>query len=160
METVGKSRIQTFLSDGWNGKSASNYLVRHGEGYEVRSFPDLVRNVARLSFYNRDQVLLFRGQNKDHRNRKGNTTIQPKIFRGRYDPALKPWSATLSNRYERLARAESLLVDAWSEQKLPEKQRIERHRSLRWAVLQHYEICASSFAWGGLIHGWRIVTAV
>jgi hypothetical protein len=36
-----------------------------------------------------------------------------------------------------------LLVEAWCEYKLPEQPRIERHRNLRWAVLQHYGICAT-----------------
>ena len=143
METLGKSRLQTFLSSGWNGRSASNYLVRRGKGYDVRSFPSLARNVAHLSFYNRDQVLLFRGQGKDYRSSKGNTTIQPAIFRGRDDPALRPWNDTLFSRYDQLRHAESLLVEAWDNHDLPDKQRIERHRSLRWAVLQHYEICAT-----------------
>ena len=143
METLGQSRLRTFLSRGWEAKKASNYLVRSDEGFDVRSFPTLARNVAHLSFYNRDHVLLFRGQREDYHSSRGNTTVQPTIFRGRNDPALRPWAGTLERRYETLKQAETLLVQAWSHHTLPEYERIERHRNLRWAVLQHYEVCAT-----------------
>lgn len=138
METLGRSSIKTYLSTGWEAKNASNYLVRHGNGYAVRTFHELASAVAQLAFYNRDHVLLFRGQNDDYRNSKKNTSIQPGIFR-KPKPSARSWAGILEQRYERLARAESRLVANWGN--LPDKQRIERHRTLRWAVLQHYEIC-------------------
>ncbi|MCM2275660.1 MAG: FRG domain-containing protein [Candidatus Didemnitutus sp.] len=124
-------------------KGATNKEIRNGQGRDIRSFPSLAHAVASLSFYNRDHVLLFRGQGEDFRNLDDNTSIQPKIFRGYRNELRFEWHAIINDRYMRLVRAEELLVEAWKRNKLPDQLRIERHRSIRWAVIQHYEICAT-----------------
>ena len=141
METVGKSKLRTFLSDGWTEKDVSNTRIRNDQGCDVASFPSLVHRVASLTFHNRDQVLLFRGQKTDYRNSKDNTSIQPSLFRGRSTQSADDWRQTLASRYDSLAWAEALLVRKWKEAGLAELQRVERYRNLRWTILQHYEVC-------------------
>lgn len=141
METIGKHRLRTFLSHGWTDKEVANTQIRNDDGCDVVSFPALVHKVASLTFHNRDQVLLFRGQKSDYRNRQGNTTIQPSIFRGRAGQSVEDWRQTLSHRYAALEYAEQLLVNRWKEKALADFQRVERYRNLRWTILQHYEVC-------------------
>jgi len=141
MQTVGKSKLCTFLSPGWSEKEISNTVIREDHGFDVRTFPSLVQNVASLSFYNRDLVLLFRGQAEDFRNQDQRTSIHPTIFRGRGGENTDEWNNTLANRYWTLRRAEELLSEEWETRELPDLKRVQRHRSLRWSILQHYEIC-------------------
>jgi hypothetical protein len=141
METLGEIRLRTFLADAWKRGGVTNHEIRRDAGTTVGSFADLVEKVAHLAFYNRDHVLLFRGQDRDYRNQAGNTTIQPSILRRPPHVTAAVWRDTLLSRYERLRRAEAALVTGWRTRQLPDARRLENHRSLRWAILQHYEVC-------------------
>ena len=144
METLGQSRIRSFLYDGWQN-NLTNGKVRDDAGMVIESFPELVEHVAHLAYHNRDHVMLFRGQHNDHRNSKDRTTIQPKIFRNYSRQPLEEWNEILQQRYRRLKRAERFLIDEWTISDLPDVTRLERYRNIRWAILQHYEICATPF---------------
>lgn len=140
MEELGNSQIRTYLSTGWSSKAVSSRTIVADKGYLVSTYSKLVRCVARLSFHNRDHVLLFRGQSKLYHTTGDNISIQPSIFRG-YPKS--DWSDTLYRRYELLNHAEELLVEAWESEGLAEFSRVSRQKILRWAILQHYEVCAT-----------------
>ncbi|HEV2691484.1 MAG TPA: hypothetical protein VG347_01160, partial [Verrucomicrobiae bacterium] len=72
METLGRSRLKTFLEEGWQENDITNSIIRGDSGLTISTFPELVKNIAQLSYYNRDQVLLFRGQQHDFKNLRGN----------------------------------------------------------------------------------------
>ena len=107
----------------------------------MRSFFELATKVAELQFRNRDRVLLFRGQSGDYRNAQANTTLKPTLLRP--DGQGNPSAATLIARFERLERAERELVARYATSGFLGVERLRRHRILRWAILQHYEICAT-----------------
>jgi hypothetical protein len=109
--------------------------LRQDAGYRVENFQDLIDKVAYLSFRNPEYVLFFRGQSDDYRNSRGSTILYPSIFRSRSNYVT---TAELATRFERLQRAEKLLAQEYS---FEGKRRIRVHDILRWAVLQHYEIC-------------------
>jgi hypothetical protein len=102
-------------------------------------FLELARKIAELQFLNRDHVLLFRGQGGDHRNAKGNTSVNSTLFRP--EGKGNPDRATLEQRFEILARAERALVARYQAAGFRGLDRIKRHHVLRWSILQHYEIC-------------------
>jgi len=142
METIGADSLRSFLSSGWSGGPVNNYQIRTDRGFDVATFKDLVGHVAQLAFYNPNFVLLYRGQNRNWHNRSEGgtqTVLKPTIFRARRKET--PLSVAIPQRYSRLQRAEDLLVEKWLEAKLEGSERIERHRILRWAILQHYEVC-------------------
>lgn len=141
METLGESRLQTFLESGWLDGNVTNHDIRSDAGLVVSSFQELVEKVARLAYYNRDHVLLFRGQDSDYPNRGGNTSIHPSILRGYRNLRHDSWINELHLRFEKLKRAETELVECWRSRSLPDLHRLQNHRSLRWAILQHYEVC-------------------
>ncbi len=143
METLGEQRLRTFLGGEWKIGGATNHEIRRDDGCAVASFAELVEKVAHLAFYNRDHVLLFRGQDRDYRNKAANTTIQPSILRRPPDTAPGEWLGLLYERYRVLQEAEGALVEGWTRTGLPDVRRLESHRSLRWAILQHYEVCAT-----------------
>lgn len=138
METIGTSKVRTFLSYGWSGEPVSNDRIRTDDGFSVENYEALARCVAKLAFYNRDHVLLFRGQSNDHKSMMGLTTIHASMFR-KYDG--NQWTGELTGRFRRIEEAERLLVRGWQDRRFDEFDRIARHRILRWAILQHYEVC-------------------
>ncbi len=77
--------------------------------------------------------MLFRGQAEDYRNRQNNTSLRPSILRS------KPESANaIQCKYARLHHAERLLTEMYH---LTARDRIKKQKLVRWAILQHYEVC-------------------
>jgi hypothetical protein len=48
----------------------------------VTNFRALVEHVAKLAYVNPDELLFFRGQDKDYQSKAGGTTLYPSIYRG------------------------------------------------------------------------------
>jgi hypothetical protein len=141
MNTLGHHPLWSFLS----GKSViqvvDNTKVRADAGVVVGSYAELAERVAELSFRNPDSVLFYRGQSRDHRNIRKNTSIKPGIFRVNPKTGKNPDAAELQRRYARLATAELGLLRAYESRGLSGRERVGRYRVLRWAILQHYEVC-------------------
>ena len=142
MDTIGQTELWSFLDGDDAAKTATNTEVRKGAGHRVESFLDLATKIAELQFRNRDHVLVFRGQRHDHRNHfGGNTTLKPSLLRpGRQSPS-NPGEFRLTRRFEILREAERELVRRFEERELLGMKRLKRQRILRWAILQHYEVC-------------------
>ncbi len=130
---------------------------RKGPGHVVRSYLDLATKVAELQFRNRDFVLLFRGQNGDHRNSKSNTTLKPSLFRSTPGSTVPPDEGAISARFRTLENAERHLVSEYTNAKMPDVDRLKRYRLLRWAILQHYEVCATPLL--DITHSLRIAAS-
>ena len=140
METIGERKFFTFLDDADNAKASTNTNVRKNKPHRVSSYLELASKVAELQFLNRDSVLLFRGQGKDFPNQRGNSSLKPSLFRPTLDGKL-PKVEELARRYSVLSSAEHMLVSEYQLEKLPGLDRIRRQQILRWAILQHYEVC-------------------
>lgn len=142
METIGQTELWSFFTTQEKAKLIRTpTAVRKAKGHLVTNFMDLATKMAELQFRNPDFVLMFRGQSGDHRNSKGNTTIKPSLFRSTRGTSDLPSMSILRERYEKLEHAEELLVTQYQQADLLGKERLQRHRMLRWAILQHYEVC-------------------
>jgi hypothetical protein len=139
METIGNQEIWTFFEGAEVAETAACESIRQNPGHRVRSYVDLATKVAELQFRNRDFVLLFRGQHRDHLNSKLNTTLKPSLFRPKLSG--NPSSRTLIKRFQRLQHAEQLLVEFYTRAQFVGLERVVRHQIIRWSILQHYEIC-------------------
>lgn len=135
METIGVSAVHTFLDGEADTKRSKNSAIRAGLGHAVSSYMELAQKVARLQFMNNEHVLLFRGQNADYKNKKGNSSLKPTILRPK--EGANPSPDELARRFFRLTRAESTLVAAYEGFG---KDRVRRHRIVRWSILQHYGV--------------------
>jgi hypothetical protein len=138
METLGSRKIISLLRNKSGFHTVTNHLVRSDPGVEIATYPDLVEKIAQLSFYNPEHVLLFRGQSRDWPNIRGNTSLKPSIFRPDRGKRSSPSSLELTPRYNTLSHAERLIAQEFS---FTGRQRMVRYRMLRWAILQHYEVC-------------------
>ena len=142
METVRTRKITSILENDAVFHYVTNHNIRSDRGALIPNYPTLVEKVAQLSFHNPEHVLLFRGQNRDWPNSRGNTSIKPTIFRPN-SGTKPPDSWELSRRYDLLTEAEQILSDDFSRSLFLGRQRIVRHRMLRWAILQHYKVCGT-----------------
>jgi hypothetical protein len=158
MKTIGESEIWSFYGTKSKVQRITRATtVRSAAGHSVKSFLELATKVAELQFRNPDYVLMFRGQGGDHRNSKGNTTLKPSLFRSTRGSSHPPGMAILSSRYQALTMAETYLIREYKKAKMLGVDRLERHRMLRWAILQHYEVCPTPLL--DITHSLRIAAS-
>ena len=141
METIGQQQLWAFRHGISDAVSVKDRTFRKEKAHHVTSYLDLAKKVAELQFKNRDYVLLFRGQGGDFKNRQKFTTLKPSLFRPRAGDKQNPDSDTLITRFNRLRVAERHLMRQYANSRLVGVARLKRYQILRWAILQHYEVC-------------------
>lgn len=144
MELIGSQKIWSYFEDQNSSTQASNQAIRAGKGHHVETYFELAKKVAELQFRNREHVLVFRGQAKDHLATASNvprSLLKASIFRleGRRIPS----ETVLEGRFKTLRRAEGELLTEYVSANLVGSDQLKRQRILRWAILQHYEVCAT-----------------
>ena len=145
METIGSQNIYSYgdnTSAGGDLQRLSNGAIRSSRGHIVTDYMSLAKKIAALQYRNRDYVLMLRGQGSDYRNRQKFSSIRPSIFRPGGSSKLVT-KTMIERRFDKLKAAEGLLVERYKAGGFRDPDRIERHRLLRWAILQHYEICST-----------------
>ena len=117
---------------------ADPQTVARSDPESLDSFPDLVKEVARLSNLFPHQLLFFRGQSTDHKNKAGASTLYPSIYRK--EPLSKE---EVFAKYEVLDAAANRLADRLSHESELKHSRddIRRRRYVQWSILQHYDLC-------------------
>jgi hypothetical protein len=142
MEEVGTAKVFSFFDGAKKVRQAANSEIRAGDGHPVSSYFELAKKVAELQFYNQEHVLFFRGQSTDFKNSARNTTLKPSALRSDPKSPLTPPNQTdLRSRFEELKHYEHRLVELLEFNETLGRQRVARHRILRWSILQHYEKC-------------------
>lgn len=102
----------------------------------VSTFTELVAQVAHLAYYNKDQLLFFRGQGNDYRNRNNASTFLPSIYRGDYVTKNE-----LEYRFDILEEASKKISKRFIDEKITGYTEFKRKKLMQWSVLQHYEVC-------------------
>ena len=142
METIGENSLWSVSNSGRLVRRTC-FSIRKGDAYEIKNYMELATKIAALQFRNPDYVLLFRGQNRDHlrinRNGVRYTSLKPKLFRGVAEDYPSP--VNLEHRFDRLREFERKLVMGYENEGYPGLNRLKRQQILRWAILQHYEVC-------------------
>jgi hypothetical protein len=142
MENLDPRKIQTFINGSPTVKDIEKQTdIRKDKGHFVESYIDLATKIAELQFRNPNYVLLFRGQRSDYLNRSKNTSLKPTLFRPIRGQKSNPGSGELNRRFNTLKNAERELVKKYASAKFIGIDRLKRQRILRWAILQHYEVC-------------------
>lgn len=141
MRRIEDHKVWGFFDDETKeAKELAPDRVRKGFGHTVESYLDLAARIAHLQYHNPDYVLLFRGQGTDYKSKDGFSLLKASIFRLASERRL-PTEEMIEKRFKRLERAERALLDIYLQSGLPDEQDLRRYRILRWAILQHYEIC-------------------
>jgi len=140
MEKIGNQKIWSYFDDAASeARPATNKQIRAGRGHLIQTFFELAKKVAELQYRNREHVLLYRGQKEDYLTTKGNSNLKASLFR--LNGTKVPTPGILAERFLTLREAEAGLVDRYAAQRFLGFDRLKRHRILRWAILQHYEVC-------------------
>ncbi|WP_426791827.1 FRG domain-containing protein [Sphingobacterium sp. WOUb80] len=114
--------------------------VGKDSGFKISSFRELVEQIAKLSYLNKDYLLFFRGQKSDYRNSNNNSTFYPTIYRSNY--LSQP---ELDFRFEKLSSASKILVELLKQNNISGVSEIERKKYIQWSILQHYEVTETPF---------------
>jgi hypothetical protein len=109
--------------------------VSRREAYRVPTYNELVKIVAELSYLNRDNLLFFRGQAKDHRNKAGATTLYPSLYRKNVIT-----KARLEYDFSMLKEISALLVEETKKYDKSAADEIRRKQYIQWSLIQHYEV--------------------
>jgi hypothetical protein len=108
-------------------------------GHGISTYEELLEKVSALNFYNPALKLLFRGQKIDYFNYRPDkspvrSNLYPSIMRAL--PVNKTQrTQEIGKRVNVLKHADALLKENIS------IGYIHRHMLVRWAILQHYEVC-------------------
>ena len=109
-------------------------LIRESEGYQVKTYKELVRCVAELGYLNPQFNLLYRGQDKDYKGDTG-SIIYPSIFRPEYRKTL-----TTTEIQERFKSLEKIHMKLLSEKrKIFLEKILLSYPEYYYALIQHYE---------------------
>lgn len=132
--------------------------VLESEPRPVRTFPDLVREIAELSFHNPEQVLFFRGQTKEYlkdaRGGKKQSSFYPEIYRS---PGRSLPDREVDERFKRLDQLANKLQAALKAGSVPGYEKLSKFPELTWAVLQHYKVCPTPLL--DLTHSLRVAAS-
>jgi len=111
-------------------------VVRKSAPFFVPTYTQLVREVAKLAYQNKDYLFFYRGQDFDYLNKAESSTYYPSIYR----------RDILTNqevraRFDMLELAEHYLADAFEQAELDGRQDVRRKSYIAWSILQHYGVC-------------------
>lgn len=106
----------------------------------IDTFDQLVRKIAHLSFENRDHLLFYRGQRKEHFTNEGRSSLFPSIYRTRNGDNLS--TDMLRQRFKILDQASGLLIKKFAELGIDNSNKeLKKRKYIQWSILQHYEVC-------------------
>jgi len=109
--------------------------VPRNEAFPVANYNELVKIIAELSYLNRDNLLFFRGQAKDHRNKAGATTLYPSLYRKNVIT-----KARLEYDFSMLKEISAILVEETKKYDRKAADEIRRKQYIQWSLIQHYEV--------------------
>lgn len=134
------------ITDFLNGAQAAS-----AEAYPIQTYRELVEQCAKLAYLNKDHLLFYRGQPKDYRNKAGNSTFYPSIYRGDY-----LHQREINYRFEYLKLASKNLARLFVENRIVGHHDVKRKTYVQWSILQHYEICKTPLI--DLTHSLRVAS--
>jgi len=141
MEMIGDDCLYSFRQGSSFPEKMKCNDIRKCVPLGVSCYIELATKVAELQFANKNYVLLFRGQSSDYEDVKGRSSLKPSLLRAKSAQSISPRSSTLEDRFKRLECAESSLLSYFEEKNFLGLEDLKRKRILRWAIIQHYEIC-------------------
>ena len=114
--------------------------VGSGDPFLVETFRELVEHTAKLAYKNKDNLIFYRGQSNDYKNRAGNSSFYPSIYRGDY-----VFLREVANKFDILEGASKALVDLFEDKKIEGFKDVKRRKAVQWSILQHYEVCDTPY---------------
>lgn len=114
--------------------------------HRVKTFSELASKVAKLSFLNRQWMLLYRGQEQDFKTQKNLNSLYPSLYRPFAGTSFS--SKLKKERFDKLHSKVKMLREGYLRRFPEDKKEIRRlyiQEELCWALLQHYEIALTPY---------------
>ena len=131
--------------------------VLSSKALPVRSFRDLVKSVANISYNNPEHVLFFRGQGKEFFKKKDEIPVSsfyPSIYRS---PGTILTEAEVEKRFSNLDKQADELLSLFKQRGIQGHEKLSKFPELVWAILQHYEVCSTPLL--DLTHSLRVAAS-
>ena len=109
--------------------------VARRDAYPIATYNALVRKIAELSYLNRDNLLFFRGQSRDFRNKAGASTLYPSLYRRNVLSKGK-----LEYEFDLLEELSALLIEETRKVDRKSADEIRRRQYIQWSLIQHYGV--------------------
>lgn len=109
------------------------------EPFPVESYNDLVRIVAELSYLNRENLLVFRGQARDFLNKAGASSLYPSLYRRNVLS-----KARVERDFTLLDELSAILIEETKKLDRRAGDELRKRRYLQQSILQHYQVCETS----------------
>lgn len=116
--------------------------IRKSLGYPIKNFRQLVEMISELGFENHSYNLLYRGQNKDYLDKKGQSKLYPRIYRperldGRISKKLLDKQFKILNNHLTKLKYEKIIIRF--------HRSLSKFKEYQMAILQHYGLCDTPF---------------
>lgn len=105
------------------------------DAFPVETYDELVKIVAELSYLNRDNLLFFRGQPEDYRNKARATTLYPALYR-----KSSISRAQLQQDFSALREIAAILSEMARAHDRRAADEIRRRQYIQWSIIQHYQV--------------------
>lgn len=120
-------------------KERQNGEILESKPRYVSTYNDLVSDVAQILYRNRNLVLFYRGQDREHLDTERKATVLPSIYRDKKDEKrllLKKRFKLLNHKTEKLR-----LNFRDYKIKMAGTRSLNQYPEIAWAILQHYGAC-------------------
>ena len=118
--------------------------VRASEPKIIKNYPELVKNVASISFHNPQYAIFFRGQKRERliKLKKGGlaSSLYPSIYRNPQTGNKKiPLTNTrLKERFRLLKMISNEVLEYFRNENIDGYNKLKKFPELIWAIIQHY----------------------
>jgi len=142
-------------------KTGERYLVKDvlaSDALTVNSFRGLVKTAAEISYRNPEHVLFFRGQRSDKKKTikaRQVSSFYPSLYRS---PGTALTEQEIERRFHRLDEFGRKLLAKLKAQDIAGHDKLVKFPELTWAILQHYEVCATPLI--DLTHSLRVAASL
>jgi hypothetical protein len=103
--------------------------VAKDKGYYIKTYRELVEQVAKLAYLNKDYLLFFRGQSNDYKNKADKSTFYPTIYRSDYLTQQE-----LDYRFDKLYSASKILAELFKKNKIEGQYELRRKKYIQWSI--------------------------
>lgn len=137
--SVAYSNLTKRIKGKYKGKSRTSKEVTsfiRSNTIKIKTFQDLVMEIAELSYKNPDVMLFYRGQNSNYIKMKY-TTLYPTIYRSNNEKDIRFEFDILKRSANKLLN----LLETNNNIDPDEIREIKKIKLLQYSILQHYEVC-------------------
>jgi hypothetical protein len=139
------------------GQGLTNKSILASRAAPIKSFKQLVKTTAAISFNNPEHVLFFRGQSTQYWKTSAEERVAsfyPSIYRSK---GSRLTDEELKERFRKLDDRSERLLENFKDEHIVGHEKLANFPELVWAILQHYRVCDTPLL--DLTHSLRVAAS-